>query len=162
MQICTGDMWTVFEKADLFIFTGNGTITHTRGQPELVMGRGIALQVRNRFNGIANKIAQRLLDDPYTETIRGAKVYYLLVSPGWPKAKVGVFQVKYHYNEAANLDMIRKSANLLGEFMDRNPAAVVHMNYPGIGWGHLKEETVAPVIEELLGDVPNLNIWKKE
>ena len=48
-QFKTGDMWTAYTAADIFLITTNATIT-TRGA--LVMGRGIARQAKERFPGL--------------------------------------------------------------------------------------------------------------
>lgn len=45
-QFRTGDMWSSYDEADLFLITTNATIT-TRGA--LVMGRGIARQANDAY-----------------------------------------------------------------------------------------------------------------
>ncbi|HRQ42375.1 MAG TPA: hypothetical protein PLD25_31040 [Chloroflexota bacterium] len=48
-QFKTGDVWTAYVAADLFLITTNATITV---QGALVMGRGIARQAKERFPGL--------------------------------------------------------------------------------------------------------------
>ena len=56
----TGNMWDAYPATDLFVITTNSFITAERfGHDErLVMGRGIALEARNRFPGIDNRLAK--------------------------------------------------------------------------------------------------------
>jgi hypothetical protein len=48
-QFGTGDMWSIYDEAGLFLITTNATII-TQGV--LVMGRGIARQAQERFPGL--------------------------------------------------------------------------------------------------------------
>ncbi|MFW6042645.1 MAG: hypothetical protein ACOC9C_03095, partial [Chloroflexota bacterium] len=87
-------MWTAYDDADLFLITTNSTL---KKNGALVMGRGIAQQARNRFPGLdlalGREIARRCGN-------RGE--YGLLVSPRWPAAKLGAFQVKTDYGRPAS------------------------------------------------------------
>jgi|AACY02.17.fsa_nt_gi hypothetical protein len=47
MQIQHGNMWDAWSEADFWLFTGNGKLTRHHG--ELVMGAGIAKQVKEKF-----------------------------------------------------------------------------------------------------------------
>lgn len=47
----TGNMWTVWDEVDFFVITTNSTIKQNGA---VVMGRGIAKQVRGYFPGIGN------------------------------------------------------------------------------------------------------------
>jgi hypothetical protein len=44
-----GDMWSVYQEADLFLITTNATLKRNGA---LVIGRGIARQARDRFPGL--------------------------------------------------------------------------------------------------------------
>jgi len=81
-----GDMWSAWEISDLFLITTNGSFS-TSGK--LVMGRGIARQARDRFPGLDRALAKTLRTP--------GRRYGLLVSPRWPEAKLGLFQVKLRY-----------------------------------------------------------------
>ena len=141
-----GDMWTAFATADLFLITTNSTI---RKDGALVMGRGIALQARDRFSGLAASLGQHILN---TCGPSG-----LLVGPRWPEAKLGAFQVKVHYSQPASLELVRHSTAMLCAWCAAHPDAQVVLNYPGIGNGRLRRETVLPIIAQLPEQV---TIWE--
>ena len=83
-----GDMWMAYSAADLFLITANATIT-VRGA--LVMGRGIVHQAKEWVPGLNVALGRQ------KQTLCGNQdVYGLLVSPRWPAAKLGAFQVKRH------------------------------------------------------------------
>jgi hypothetical protein len=50
-QFQQGDMWSAYNRANLFLVTTNSTLKRNNA---LVMGRGIARQARDRFPGIGN------------------------------------------------------------------------------------------------------------
>ncbi len=144
-----GDMWTAFATADLFLITTNSAI---RKDGALVMGRGIARQARDRFPGLAASLGRHILN-----TCGRLGAYGLLVSPRWPEAKLGVFQVKQHYGQPASLELIRHSTAMLCAWCAEHPGAQVALNYPGIGNGRLHREAVLPVIAQLSEQV---TIWE--
>ena len=109
----TGDMWTTFTETDLFLITTNATIKRNGA---LVMGRGIARQARDRFPGLdvaLGKQIKNVCGNPSTQLRSGQGQYGLLVSPRWPRAKLGAFQVKRHYSQLASLELIRRSTTAL-------------------------------------------------
>ena len=148
-QFKTGDMWTAYAAADLFLITTNATITV---QGALVMGRGIARQAKERFPGLDIALGG------YIQALCGNQgIYGLLVGPRWPAAKLGAFQVKQHYSQPASLKLIRRSTAALYAWCTEHPDAIVHLNYPGIGYGRLRRENVLPIIAQLPDQV---TIWE--
>ncbi|MCZ7673767.1 MAG: hypothetical protein M5U34_44955 [Chloroflexi bacterium] len=148
-QFRLGNMWTAYAAADLFLITTNATIT-VRGA--LVMGRGIARQAKERFPGLdiaLGRHIQALCDNQ--------GVYGLLVSPRWSTAKLGGFQVKRHYSQAASLELIRRSTAALCAWCAEHPDAQAALNFPGIGNGRLRRDDVLPIIAQLLDQV---TIWE--
>ena len=144
-----GDMWAAFATTDLFLITTNSTI---RKDGVLVMGRGIARQARERFPGLDAAIGKQIL------SLCGNEGQYgLLVSPRWPEAKLGAFQVKAHYSQPAGLELIRHSTAMLCAWCAMHPDAQVILNYPGIGNGRLHSKTVLPIIGQLPKQV---TIWE--
>lgn len=144
-----GDMWTVYAAADLFLITTNATIT-VRGA--LVMGRGIARQAKERFPGLDVALGRQI------QALCGSQgVYGLLVSPRWPAAKLGAFQVKQHYSQPASLELIRHSTAALSAWCVAHPDAQVALNFPGIGNGRLRREDVLPIIAQLPDQV---TVWE--
>lgn len=53
----TGNMWDSYEVADLFLITTNSTLTRPN---KLVMGRGIALQAKERFPGLDTALGRQI------------------------------------------------------------------------------------------------------
>lgn len=81
----TGDMWSAYTAADLFLITTNSTLK--KGNHALVMGRGIARQAKERFPGLDITLGRHI------QVLCGNEgIYGLLVSPRWPAAKLGAFQ----------------------------------------------------------------------
>lgn len=148
-QFETGDMWTAYAAADLFLITTNATIT-TRGA--LVMGRGIARQAKERFPGLDIALGRQI------QALCGNQgIYGLLVSPRWPAAKLGAFQVKRHFSQPASLELIRRSAVTLCAWCAEHPTATVAVNFPGIGNGCLRRADVLPIVTQLPEQV---TIWE--
>jgi len=153
----TGNMWTAFDEAALFLLTTNSTIKRNGA---LVMGRGIARQARDRFPGLDVALGKQILNvcgSPSTLLRVGQGQYSLLVSPRWPEARLGAFQVKWHYSQPASLELIRHSATALCTWCIDHPNARVHLNFPGIGNGRLRREDVLPIIMQLPDQV---TIWE--
>jgi len=153
----TGNMWSAYDDADLFVITTNAAIKRNGA---LVMGRGIARQARNRFPGLDTALGQQILSvcgSPSASLRTGQGEYGLLVSPRWPTAKLGIFQVKFHYRQAASLDLIRRSTAMLCAWCADHPYTQVALNFPGIGNGRLRREDVLPIVAQLPDQV---TIWE--
>jgi hypothetical protein len=133
-----GDMWSAWDEADLFVITTNATL---KKDGALVMGRGIAVQARDRFPGLDLALGHAI-------GVSGRE-YGLLVSPRWPRAKLGAFQVKHHYYERASLRLIRRATGCLAEFIAARQPEKVVLNFPGIGNGGLRREDVLPIVTQL-------------
>ena len=146
MILLTGNMWDEFHDADYFIFTGNAFV---KNNGALVMGRGIAKQVRDTFRGIDVRLGTAIT----AAKLQGASGNFYGTIVG---KKIGVFQVKYHWSDKADLGLIAKSAEMLLEIANNHPSKTFHMNFPGIGNGHLKYEDVLPLLEFL---PDNVFIW---
>ena len=148
-QFRRGNMWTAYATADLFLITTNSTI---RQDGALVMGRGIARQARDRFPGL-----DRALGREIARTCGHLGEYGLLVSPRWPAAKLGAFQVKAcaersrstHYAQPARLPVIDTSVQALVQWCEAHPLALVCLNFPGIDNGQLARANVLPLISRL-------------
>ena len=139
-----GDMWSVFDDADLFLITTNSTLKGGSNGPRLVMGRGIARQARDRFPGLDIALGRHIHAD-----CGHLGRYGLLVSPRRPAAKLGAFQVKTHFAPPASLDLIQFSTSALCAWCRSHPDARVHLNFPGIGNGRLTPAGVRPIVMQL-------------
>lgn len=148
-------MWSAWSEADLFLFTANGVVNSNTHR--LVMGAGIAKTVKNRFAAHEIDLKLGLEIEKTGSKNKFAYHYGLLVSPNWPQAKLGAFQTKTHWRDDSTLSLIQFSTNKLNLWCQNHPESYVHLNFPGIGKGNLKEKDVLPVLQRL----PNtVHIWK--
>lgn len=141
MREITGNFWD--QIAEAYVITTNGTL-RTDGQ--CVMGRGIALEAKNRFPGIATALGARI-------KVAGNKVHPL---GQWSRAdgagfNMLSFPVKHNYWEIANQDLIKQSfAELLLETSGYQSIVIVR---PGCGNGGLSwDHTVRSIAKQFLND----------
>ena len=145
-----GEMWSWWGETDLWLFTGNSCKNQKK---ESVMGAGLALEVKKRF--------------PHLPAIIGAylthlSTYGLMIPPYWKEEstkQIGVFQVKHHFKNKAELALIGYSVVRLQQYIKTWGLDRVDLNFPGIGYGGLKRDHVLPIIEELPDCV---HVWEKE
>lgn len=130
-----GDMWSVMDKVDIFCFTANTTI---KKDGSLVMGRGMALQVKRRFPGIDFSVGKIIANQP-------ARQHYGFIVVPWPGADIGVFQVKHHFKNKADISLIKGACVSLFEYLLDEPSTVA-LNFPGIGNGGLSKDLVMPIL----------------
>lgn len=138
-----GNMWTVFDEVDHFLITTNSFLKQNGA---LVMGAGIAKQVRDTFPGIDRDIGAAI------RQICGHLGRYGVLLGN----HLGVFQVKYYFVDPADLDLIRHSTNMLGRMADQAPTSSFALNFPGIGNGKLAFDDVYPIVDAL---PDNVQIW---
>lgn len=143
-QYHIGNMWSAYDAADLFCITTNSFVNRAGA---LVMGRGIAAQARDRFPGLDKRLGREILSRC---GLLGA--YYMIFDPA---TKIAAFQVKYHFAETADLELIYRS---IGKLLANSPRFhAIHLNFPGIGNGHLARGSVLPMLEVL---PDNIHIWE--
>lgn len=151
MILKQGNMWDVWDEADLFLITANASIDK---DGSLVMGADIALQARDRFPGLSARLGAQI------STICGNHgAYYLLISKNWPRAKFGLFQTKRSWQYRATTNLIQGSTTALKWWAALHHDKQVHLNYPGIGNGGLVKELVYPIIKWL---PDNVTVWEYE
>ncbi len=120
------------------------------------MGAGIAKEARDRLPEIDQDLAKAIQAKSSFFPHRLKRS--LQIKDCVAQMIVG-FQVKTHYKDKANLNLIRESClALFGEILDR-PRVIVALNFPGIGYGGLSRDKVLPIIS-LLPD--NVEIWEFE
>jgi hypothetical protein len=147
MKLATGNMWSAYPQADLFLITTNSTL---KNDGCLVMGTGIALEAAQRYLVLPHKLG--------IAVARKGPTYGLLVAKNWPTTKIGAFQVKTDWRQPASLDLIALSTKMLIAWCAEHPDAQVHLNFPGIGAGKLSANTVTSIIKELPDTV---TVWRK-
>lgn len=140
-----GDMWSVLTSVDHFIVTTNAVV---KNDGALVMGAGLAKQARDRQPGLDKMFgtAIKLWHDP-------GEPYGCML---WANNTFGMFQVKHHYKDQANMHLIIYSTGMLQAFAQSNPTKQYALNFPGIGNGKLKYDDVKPVIDLL---PRNVQVW---
>jgi hypothetical protein len=136
----TGDMWDAFDKVDHFIITTNAIV---KVNGALVMGAGIARQARDKFPGIDQEIGGAVK--------RAGNRYGLLLGN-----KLGVFQVKYHFKDPADPELIKYSCSMLRDHALAYPERKYALNFPGIGNGKLQYHDVKTIIDVLPS---NVQVW---
>jgi hypothetical protein len=134
----------------MIVVTTNGTIS-PKG---LVMGRGAAKEAALLDPDLPRRAADVILHKEYPYKIRDAWVYGFchpgsVFVPGHDLPKpIGLFQVKFHYHEKANLILMGYSFIRMHVWLQKNPLVLtVAMNYPGIGNGGLVPRQVKPLLE---------------
>lgn len=136
------------------LFTTNILITTNsfiKKDGTLVMGRGAALEYKNKFSSFN---VDKMWGDMIKEACGHLGMYGVIV-----EGRYGIFQVKRHFKDKADLDLIRYSIAWLLIRAIEKPQEEFHVNYPGIGFGRLRKEDVAPLLQVL---PDNVFIWKKE
>ena len=145
MLLKTKNMWDDYDKADLFLITTNSFI---KKNGELVMGRGIAKEAKDRFPQLpvyAGKIIK--------EKCGHLGVYGFYVSRHWPLTKIGLFQTKRHWRDNASIDLIKMSLTGLDFWLIGREDKIVCLNFPGIGNGGLERDQVLALLEFLPDNV---------
>lgn len=142
-RLAYGNMWSIWPKADLFLITTNGTV---KNNGALVMGAGIAKQAKQKW--------------PKLPFVLGAAIkkykgepYHILVSPEYPKNKLGCFQVKHHWADNADLGLIEQGVRSLNWWSTQHNDPNIHLNFPGIGNGKLNIDSVWPIVKHLQDNV---------
>jgi len=139
-----GDMWNVLDEVDHFIITTNAIVKQNGA---LVMGAGIAKQARDRYPGLDEMFGSHI------KLFHPKGVYGLQL---WLDSKFGMFQVKQHYKDTANIQLIIYSTGMLAQAAQTCPKVKFALNFPGIGNGKLTYDEVKPIVD-LLPD--NVQVW---
>ncbi len=150
----TGNMWDVWDDADLFLITTNSFI---RKNSQLTMGRGMAFDAALRDKQMALYFGREL-----KKADMHLKVYGLFIPSLWPHRREGAFQTKLHWQDRADTDIIIESTRQLfvwAETHNGDSPKNIHLNFPGIGYGGLDRKKVLPIVEILPN---NVTIWEKE
>ncbi|AOQ24665.1 hypothetical protein MTAT_20100 [Moorella thermoacetica] len=136
-EVC-GDLWEL-ARGDVLVITTNGCI-NSRG--ECIMGRGIALQAKQRFPEVAKKLGGYIRQYGNRCFNLGRFGDYTLVS----------FPTKDDWRKPSSLELIIRSAGQLVEMANKFEWSVVYMPRPGCGNGRLSWQQVAPVLERILDE----------
>lgn len=153
MILKQGDLWDELGQADYLLVTANATV---KQDGSLVMGRGAALEAKQRFPSLDQELGQQVFAQS------GGQVPWLYGlalcrAHTHGATQLGAFQVKHHFREPAELPVIAWSCGLLHGLILKHRAngrkARVAMNFPGIGAGQLPRSLVLPLIRWLPDEV---------
>ncbi len=140
------DLWTVCAEAEvepartLRLITTNG---HINRAGRCVMGRGCALEARDKFPGLDRKLGRLIAE-------HGNRPMRLMKLPDG--SHLGSFPVKHHWREDADPDLIEASARMLVEIADRFGYERIFLPRPGCGNGRLSWPSVRARIEPILDE----------
>jgi hypothetical protein len=161
MDIIAQELFKVKHLPALIVVTTNSTL---KNNGALVMGRGAALDLKNKVPDIDLEIGERILDFSGVKHELYEECVYNFLEIRSPyrhgKAGIGIFQVKKNFKASADLSLIATSCIGLKRWMTLNPKVRVQMNFPGIGAGHLEYDNVLPVLRSFFKDV-NLTFCTK-
>lgn len=136
MREATGDLWRLVMPGECLIITTNGAV---RRDGRAVMGRGIAREAADRIPELPMVLGEALRFD-------GNHVFRLMT---WTGILILSFPVKHHWSEAADPDLIVRSAR---ELAGQSLRSTVWMPRPGCGNGRLEWPAVRQLIEPILDD----------
>ncbi len=112
----------------------------------LYMGKGLARELKVKVLGIDGIFGRMLLENGGHLGKYGLLIY----------EKYGVFQVRRHYDEIADLDLITFGKNKLKAFA-KETGYLIHLELPG-QMGELKKEEVKAILD----DLPyNVYVWER-
>ena len=165
-NIVREELWRHPGFPGMIVVTTNATIRYAGS---LVMGCGAALQAVKRIPGIDMECGQavkaaidrsvlnyQLAGEPAPSQYAWAGYYFLAVrhpKPKEMKVGFGIFQVKVHYSQRAELELIRRSTSMLDKYARHHSGTQIRMNYPGIGAGRLPRGKIEPLLKKLPDNV---------
>lgn len=152
MNLRTGDMWDVYDEVDLFLFTANNAITR---EGRLVMGAGMAKQVKNRFYNIDSDFGTLVM-----RVTKGKPTGKFGLVTLDDERKLGAFQTKNHWRFPSRPEILLFSAYKLEIWCQENPGKTVALNFPGIGHGGMNKAEVWKLLRPILPAA--VTIWEAE
>lgn len=147
MKLEYSNLWCSY--ADVYVITTN---SYVNNYSELVMGRGAAKQAKLLFPELPVLAGRKILNTCGHLGIYGFELIGI----------IGLFQVKKHFKDFADLDLIKYAALKLTLYIAQYPKKLdIHMNYPAIGYGGLRRDQVEPVISNILPDSVTVHMYKE-
>jgi hypothetical protein len=128
---------------------------------ELVMGAGAAKQAKDRIPGIALEAGNAVLRSSVNAPEGLFYGFTFVRRPTIDRVGLGLFQVKYHWDDPARLDLISSSAEYFATHAFFFPDVNFRMNFPGIGNGKLNYDDVLPLLRSM-EDQDNVTICKRQ
>jgi hypothetical protein len=129
-----GNLWDYHVNGEWCCITTNGFVKLTG---ECVMGKGVAFQAKYRFPNLPMELGARIKED-------GNHVFT------FSSYRLITFPVKHKWWELADLDLIKRSAEELYDYLDAAGSIKrVYLPRPGCGNGMLTWKLVKPVLESV-------------
>lgn len=146
------DMYGAVLGPHMILVTTN---SYKRRDGALVMGRGAAKQLAVLKPDVPYAFGRRLIDGQFM-------TYGVMSLP--PQAEgepwLGAFQVKYHFKDEANMELIQTSLIMLDEMARKMPHMRIDLNYPGIGNGRIHDQVRRKQLDKWLDQLPdNVHVW---
>jgi hypothetical protein len=141
MKIIKGNIWDYWKQGHWIVIPTNGFI---KKNGECVMGRGLALQAKDKFTHLSRKLAENL------------KIKHTCYQ-FYPE-RIFSFPVKYNWWEKADLKLIEKSAKSLSTIFSWCGAfyycdkKTVYLPKVGCGNGNLNWNDVNPILDKYLDE----------
>ncbi|KPJ57653.1 MAG: hypothetical protein AMJ42_04555 [Deltaproteobacteria bacterium DG_8] len=150
----SGDMFkeSMLEFTDAICITTNGALN---AQGKCVMGRGVALIAKEKWNGIDKRLGDFI-------KINGNIVQILWYVPS-QHTTIVAFPVKHHWKERADLKLIETSCKQLKALMDQEGWKKVILPRPGCNNGKRDWDTeVKPILQKHFRDDNRLMVIRKD
>lgn len=149
------------DKQAIILVTTNASVT---ADGNLVMGKGAAKQLADKFPGTASFFGKLLIEEGKNQIANRLRPIPLDRKPYLTRYRtlpddrtIGIFQVKRCWWENADKDLVVGSTKVLTTHAALSASIEFHLNYPGIGFGNLTKKIVAPILE-ILPD--NVVVWE--
>lgn len=136
MNYVKGNLWNFHGANAPVCFTTNGMI---KKNGELVMGKGIALQTKQRYPDVPLRLGQAV-------KAWGNQPFY------FRDHNIISFPTKHDWRQPSDFDLIRESTINLRILTDYYSFGAVYLTPPGCGNGGLNWNEVEPVISPILDE----------
>lgn len=142
MKVIKGDLFVILNQLRLQLGqAGRGAICITTNgivnkNNELVMGKGIALDCKQRYPEIPKILGGLVLS-------HGNLPFYL------PLQGIISFPTKHDWRKPSNLSLIKSSAIKINEIKNTNGLDFIYSPWPGCSCGGFSVEQIRPVLEEV-------------
>lgn len=135
-----GNAWNILNSYSALCLTTNGTVTK---EGKCVMGRGIALEAKNKISGIDSVLGKLIVKN-------GNVVQFIGQFPSG--VKLFSFPVKHNWFETADINLIKESAVQLMRAVEHYKLQSVLLPRPGCGNGKLDWADVSKELAEILDE----------
>jgi hypothetical protein len=126
----------LFAQHDWIGIPTNGTVTHSKAGPKLVMGSGLAKEARDKWPGLDQFWGQHVRDHGN-------------VPCEVPWLRLISVPTQHHFSERSDLGLIQRSALFLSHWAWEQKIELVYL--PRLGCG-LRWSEVKPLLEGILDD----------